>query len=166
MALLDSSTLSSTTNTVQPQIPNLTKIMFDFDATLPLMAVQFLLLTVLLNVVFFKPLTKVLEERSDYIRSNETEARERLTKAQRLAEQYEQELADTRRQYQATIATAQAEAQKIAAQQIAAAQQEAQTQREQAQRELDEQKQAAMQSLEQQVESLSHQILDKLLVSV
>ncbi len=138
--------------------------MFDFDATLPLMAVQFLLLVALLNVVFYKPLTKAIEDRSDYIRKNETEARERLAKAEHLAEQYEQDLAATRKQYQQTIATAQAEAQKLADQQIAAAQQEAQAQREQAQKELDQQKQAALQSLEQQVESLSHQILDKLLV--
>ena len=138
--------------------------MFDFDATLPLMAVQFLILVALLNAVFFKPLTKAIEERSDYIRSNETEARERLAKAERLAQQYEEELAATRRQYQATIATAQADAQKLAAQTLAQAQQEAQTQREQVQRELDQQKQAAMQSLEQQVEALSRQILDKLLV--
>lgn len=138
--------------------------MFDFDATLPLMAVQFLILVALLNAVFFKPLTKVIEERSDYIRTNETEARERLAKAERLAQQYEEELATTRRQYQATIAAAQADAQKLAAQTVAQAQQEAQAQREQVQRELDQQKQAAMQSLEQQVEALSHQILDKLLV--
>ena len=140
------------------------KTMFDFDATLPLMAVQFLILVALLNAVFFKPLTKVIEERSDYIRTNETEARERLAKAERLAQQYEEELATTRRQYQATIAAAQADAQKLAAQTVAQAQQEAQAQREQVQRELDQQKQAAMQSLEQQVEALSHQILDKLLV--
>ncbi|MBW4693615.1 MAG: F0F1 ATP synthase subunit B' [Lyngbya sp. HA4199-MV5] len=139
--------------------------MFDFDATLPLMAVQFLLLVALLNAVFYKPLTKAIEDRSDYIRTNETEARERLAKAEHLAAQYEQELATSRKQYQQTIAIAQQDAQAIADQQIAAAQQEAQQQREQVQRELDEQKQAAMQSLEQQVESLSHQILDKLLVS-
>jgi F-type H+-transporting ATPase subunit b len=140
--------------------------MFDFDATLPLMAVQFILLVLLLNAVFYKPLTKVLEERSDYIRSNETEARERLAKAESLAQQYEQELATTRRQYQETIVAAQAEAQKIAAQKVAEAQQAAQTQREQVQRELGEQKQVALQALEQQVESLSQQILDKLLVGV
>ncbi len=140
--------------------------MFDFDATLPLMAVQFLVLVALLNVVFYKPLTKAIEDRSDYIRTNETEARERLAKAEHLATQYEQELATTRRQYQQTIATAQAEAQAIADQQIATAQQEAQSQRERVQRELDQQKQEAMSSLEQQVESLSHQILDKLLVSL
>lgn len=140
--------------------------MFDFDATLPLMAVQFLLLTVVLNIVFYKPLTKALEDRSEYIRSNEADARERLAKAETLAQQYERELAEARKQYQATIAAAQAEAQKLSAQKIAAAQQEAQSQREQTQRELDQQKQEAMQALEQQVEELSHQILGKLLVGV
>ncbi len=134
--------------------------MFDFDATLPLMAVQFLLLAALMNVVFFKPMTKVIDDRNDYIRSNEADAKERLAK------QYETELADTRKAYQATIAAAQAEAQKIVDQKIADAQQEAQAQREQAQKELDQQKQVAMQSLEQQVEALSREILDKLLVGI
>jgi F-type H+-transporting ATPase subunit b len=118
---------------------------------------------VVLNAIFFKPLTKVLEERSDYIRANETEARDRLSKAQALAQQYEQELAETRRQYQATIASAQEEAKRMAADQIASAQREAQAQREQAQQELDKQRQEALQALEQQVESLSGQILNKLL---
>ncbi len=140
--------------------------MFDFDATLPLMAVQFLVLVAVLNVVFFKPLTKVLEDRADYIRANEVEAKERLAKAENLAKQYEQDLADTRKQFQATIAAAQADAQKIAAQQVAEAQQAAQAQREQVQKELDQQKQVAIQALEQQVDSLSRQILDKLLASV
>ena len=140
--------------------------MFDFDATLPLMAVQFLLLVAVLNVVFFKPMTKAIEDRSDYIRTNETDARERLAKAENLAQQYQQELAETRKQYQATIANAQADAQKISAQKIAEAQREAQAQREQAQQELDRQKQEAMQALEQQVESLSRDILNKLLAGV
>jgi F-type H+-transporting ATPase subunit b len=140
--------------------------MFDFDATLPLMAVQFLVLVAVLNTVFFKPLTKVIEDRADYIRSNEVEAKERLAKSENLAKQYEQDLAETRKQYQATIAAAQADAQKLAAQQIAEAQQAAQAQREQVQKELDQQKQMAMQALEQQVESLSSQILGKLLANV
>jgi F-type H+-transporting ATPase subunit b len=140
--------------------------MFDFDATLPLMALQFLLLMVILNAVFFKPLTKALDERDTYIRTNQTDARERLAKAESLAKQYEQELAEARRQSQAVVAAAQADAQKITAQQIADAQREAQAQREQAQRELDQQKMEAMQSLEQQVDALSRQILDKLLAGV
>jgi F-type H+-transporting ATPase subunit b len=140
--------------------------MFDFDATLPLMAVQFLALVALLNVVFFKPMTKVIDDRSEYIRSNASDAQERLAKSQAMAEQYETELASARKAYAAAIADAQADAQKIAADMVAKAQQEAQAQREQVQAELDQQKQQAMQALEQQVESLSREILDKLLVGI
>jgi F-type H+-transporting ATPase subunit b len=137
--------------------------MFDFDATLPLMAAQFLLLVVILNQVFYKPLTKSLDDRDNYIRTNNTEAQERLAKAQRLAQQYEQELADTRRQAQSVIATAQAEAQKTAAQELAEVQREVQAQFQQVQQELDQQKQVALQALESQVGTLSQQILTKLL---
>lgn len=137
--------------------------MFDFDATLPLMAVQFLLLAAMLNVVFYKPLTKALDERDEYIRNNELGAKERLAKAEKLAKEYEQQLGDTRRQSQALITNAQSEAQKIAAQKIGEAQQEAVAKREQAAREIEQQKQEALQSLEQQVDALSRQILEKIL---
>jgi F-type H+-transporting ATPase subunit b len=136
--------------------------MFDFNATLPLMAVQFLLLVVILNVVFYKPLTKVLTDREDFIRARNTNAQEALAKSKKLAEQYEQELADTRRQAQAVITAAQADAQKIAKEQITSAQSEVQAQLLQLQSELDQQKQSALQALEAQVSSLSQQMLSKL----
>ncbi|MFM7406517.1 MAG: F0F1 ATP synthase subunit B' [Cuspidothrix sp.] len=137
--------------------------MFDFDATLPLMALQFLLLAAVLNVIFYKPLTKVLDDRDNYIRTNNLDARERLAKAESLSKEYEQQLASARRQSQVAIETAQNEAKKITAQKIAEAQQEAQVQREQAAREIEQQKQAAMATLEAQVDALSNQILEKLL---
>ncbi|MBP0006882.1 MULTISPECIES: F0F1 ATP synthase subunit B' [unclassified Roseofilum] len=137
--------------------------LFDLDATLPVMAIQFLILAALLNQIFYKPLGSAIDERSDYIRSNLTEARERLAKAEQLANQYEEELAGARKQSQAVIAQAQAEADKIAAQNMAQAQQEAQAKREQAQQEIDRQKQETLGVLEGQVDQLSRQILDKLL---
>ena len=39
--------------------------LFDFNATLPLMAIQFVLLTGCLTFVFYKPVSKVLEDRED-----------------------------------------------------------------------------------------------------
>lgn len=140
--------------------------LFDLDATLPLMAVQFLILTVVLDAIFYKPVGKAIDDRDGYIRTNRAEAEERLAKAEKLAEQYERDLADTRRQAQAVIAEAQAEAQKQAAETIAAAQAEAQAKQEETQKALDQERQAAMSSLEQQVDSLSQQILDKVLGSV
>ena len=111
--------------------------MFDFDATLPFMALQFIVLAFVLNAIFYKPLNKVLDDRADYIRDNESQAKERLAKAKELASQYEL--------------------------QIAVAQKEAQQQKEAAAQEIEEQRQVALRSLEQQVDGLSRQILEKLL---
>jgi F-type H+-transporting ATPase subunit b len=137
--------------------------MFDFNATLPLMAIQFLLLTALLNVVFFKPLSKVLGDRQDYINGNTTEARERLDKAKRLAQEYDEKLSSSRRQAQTIVSDAQTDAQKKAAQQLAEAQSRVQGLAMVAQQELEQQKQSAFSQLEKEVDSLSKQILSKLL---
>ena len=137
--------------------------MFDFDATLPLMAVQFLLLTALLNVVFYKPLTKSLDERDDYIRSNDMDAREKLAKAESLVQEYDKQIAEARRESQNLMQQAQADAKEITARKIAEAQREVQAQKEQAAREIEEQRAAAFATLEQQVDSLSRQILEKIL---
>ena len=39
--------------------------LFDFNATLPLMAVQIVVLTLALNFIFYKPLTETILERQD-----------------------------------------------------------------------------------------------------
>lgn len=137
--------------------------LFDFDATLPLMMIQIVVLVLVLDALFYKPIGKVLDDRSEYIRGGLGEAKARLTEAEELKTKYETELAETRRESNAVIATAKAEAQKIAAGQIAETQQAAQVQREQAQQEIDKQKQSAFAALEPQVEALSRQILTKLL---
>ena len=139
--------------------------LFDLNATLPLMAIQFLILMAVLNAILYKPLGAAIDERDAYVRDTKAGAAERLAKAEKLAADYEQSLADTRREARSVIEAAQAEAQKIAAEKQGAAQQEAAAQREAVQKELDEQKAAALGQLEQKVDSLSDQILGKLLGS-
>ena len=139
--------------------------LFDLDATLPLMAIQFLILMAVLNAIFYKPLGAAIDERDTYVRETKGNAQERLAKAEKLAAEYEQSLADTRRNARNVIEKAQAEAQQIASANQAEAQQEATAQRESVQKELDEQKATAMSQLEQKVDSLSDQILNKLLGS-
>lgn len=139
--------------------------LFDLDATLPLMAIQFVILAVILNGVLYKPLGDAIDGRDEYVRGTLAAAKERLAKTEAVAKQYEQELAAARRQAQGIIAAAQQEAQTLAAEQMAAAQQEAQAQREQAQQALDQEKATAMATLEQQVDGLSRQLLDKLLTA-
>lgn len=137
--------------------------LFDFDATLPLMAVQFLVLVVLLNVLFYKPIGKAIDDRAEYIRQTQQAAKERLEKTNALAKQYEQELIGVRRETQAVVSAAQAEAQKIVTSQIQEAQQQVQREREAAAQDIEAQKAQAFQSLEGEVDSLTRQILEKLL---
>jgi F-type H+-transporting ATPase subunit b len=136
--------------------------LFDFDATLPVMAIQLLVLAALLNKLFYKPIGQVIDDRSEYIRTNLVEAKERLQKAEDLASQYEQELRNVRREAQDVIATAQAEAQKVVADEIKSAQAEALAEREKAALEIEAQRESAFKSLEQQVDSLSQAIASKL----
>ncbi len=139
--------------------------LFDLNATLPLMAIQFLILMAVLNAILYKPLGKAIDERDAYVRNAKAGAQERLAKAEKLAADYEKSLADTRREARGVIEAAQADAQKIAAEKQGAAQQEATSQREAVQKELDEQKAAALSQLETKVDALSDQILGKLLGS-
>ena len=89
--------------------------LFDVYATLPLMAIQFLILMAVLNAILYKPLGAAIDERDAYVRNAKAGAAERLAKAEKLAADYEQSLADTRREARSVIEAAQADAQKIAA---------------------------------------------------
>jgi F-type H+-transporting ATPase subunit b len=81
--------------------------LFDFNATLPLVAIQFLLLTVLLNVILYNPLLTVIEERKEYILTNLGKASEILAEADKLTKQYEQELTSVRKEAQLEITNSQ-----------------------------------------------------------
>jgi F-type H+-transporting ATPase subunit b len=72
--------------------------LFDFNATLPLVAIQFLLLMVILNAIFYTPLSAAITERNDFILNNLAKASEVLAKANELTAQYEQELASIRKE--------------------------------------------------------------------
>lgn len=137
--------------------------LFDFDATLPIMAGQILILVAVLNNIFFKPLTKAIDDRNDYVRTNIAEAKERLAKAEALALQYETELAETRKAAQSMLLNAQSEASKVRASKIAETLAESQAQVAAAKAEIAQQKVEAMAALDAQVDALSRQILEKLL---
>ena len=137
--------------------------LFDFNATLPLMALQILLLMVVLNLVFYTPIAKVLDERDEYIRKNLTEASETLAKAEAITKQYEQDLSQERRESQLIIASAQKEAQEIVAMEIKQAQKDTEALVNEATQQLNTQKEKALLALEEQVNTLSEQIKNKLL---
>ena len=81
--------------------------LFDFNATLPIVAVQFILLMVVLNILLYSPLLTIIEERKEYILTNLAKASEILTEANKLTEQYEQELTNVRKEAQLEITNSQ-----------------------------------------------------------
>jgi len=137
--------------------------LFDFNATLPLMAIQFVLLTVVLTFIFYKPVSKVLDDRELYISGNLTQASEKLIKADELYKQYDEQLKTAKVGAQATIAQADKEAKDVVALEIDQARKDAAKLIEQTNRELEAQKSTALAQLETQVDELSQLIKEKLL---
>ena len=72
--------------------------LFDINATLPLVAIQFILLMVILNVILYSPLLTVITERNEYVLNNLAKASEILTQANDLTAEYEQELSKVRKE--------------------------------------------------------------------
>ena len=81
--------------------------LFDINATLPLVAIQFVLLMVILNIILYSPLLTIIEERKEYILSHLAEASEKLAQAKELTTQYEQDLETARKEAQLEIANSQ-----------------------------------------------------------
>jgi len=137
--------------------------LFDLDATLPLMAIQFLLLATILNILFYKPLGKAIDDRAGYVQGQLNQAKKQKQEAIALAQQYEQELKEVRKQSQGIIGTAQSEAQKIVTEQVQQAQQEVIAERQKASEQIEAERVQALSSLEQEVTVLSRQILEKVI---
>lgn len=81
--------------------------LFDINATLPIVAIQFVLLTIVLNALLYSPLLTIMEERKEYILTNLAKASEILAEANKLTEQYEQELTNVRKEAQLEITNSQ-----------------------------------------------------------
>nr|QCI07900.1 ATP synthase CF0 subunit II [Pleonosporium borreri] len=137
--------------------------LFDFNATLPLMALQFLALTVLLNIVFYKPVSNILDERDEYIRNSLTMASSALLKANQLTQEYEYELAESKKKAQEIIKNSQKDAQILVSEKIQEAQKNAEKLLADAYNDLNQQKELALKTLESQVDILTEKIKLKLL---
>lgn len=137
--------------------------LFDFNATLPIMAFQIILLMLILNFIFYKPIGKILDERDELIRGKLVQASEMLIKAENITKQYELDLNRERQDAQSIITSAQKNAQEIVATEIRQAQKDTESLVAEATSQLNTQKEKALKALEEQVSSLSEQIKNKLL---
>ena len=139
--------------------------LFDLDATLPLMAVQVVLLTFLLNSLFFRPVGKVVEDREGYISTSRAEAKQKLAQVQRLEADLAEQLRGARQAAQAAIVDAEQEVDRLYREALATAEAEANRTREQARREIEAQRESAQSQLMAQVDQLSTTIINRLLAA-
>ena len=137
--------------------------LFDFDATLPLMAVQVVALTFILNALFFKPVGKVVEEREGYVTTSRTQAKEKLAEVQRLEEDLKNQLKVARQAAQKVINEAEEDSDNLYKEALALANAEANASREEARREIDSQRDVALNSLKLEADQLGELIISRLL---
>jgi F-type H+-transporting ATPase subunit b len=72
--------------------------LFDFGITLPLVAIEFLALMFVLNIILYNPLIQAINDRNEYILDNLAKASDMLIEANNLTTEYEEALAKTRKE--------------------------------------------------------------------
>jgi F-type H+-transporting ATPase subunit b len=136
--------------------------LFDINATLPLVAIQFILLMVLLNVILYSPLLTIIEERKDYVLSNLAEASEKLAQAKELTTQYEQDIENAEKEAQLAIANSQKKHKEILDLELDIAQKSIDNLLEVISTDLINQKETALNNLDTIVQSLCVEVENKL----
>jgi len=139
--------------------------LFDFDATLPLMAVQVVLLTFILNSLFFKPVGRVVEEREKYVNTSRAEAKRKLAEVERLEADLQKQLKEARMAAQKVINDAEQDSDQLYKEALALANSEANASREKARREIDEQRESALKQIQVESEKLGGLIVERLLAA-
>ena len=129
------------------------------------MAVQVVLLTFILNALFFRPVGRVVEEREGYITTSRAEAKQKLAQVERLEADLKEQLKDARVATQKLILEAEQDSDKLYREALAAATEDANATREQARREIDAQRESALSQLKGDADKLGDLIVNRLLAA-
>ena len=139
--------------------------LFDFDATLPLMALQVVLLTFILNALFFRPVGRVVEEREVYVTTSRAEAKQKLAEAEKLELELKEQLKSARIAAQQLIQEAEKDSEQLYREALAIANADANAAREKARSEIDAQRDSALSQLKGDAEKLGDLIVNRLLAA-
>ena len=137
--------------------------MFDINATLPLMAIQVVVLTYLLNSLFFKPVGKVVEKREEYVKNNITAAKNKLAEVEKLEADLRNQLQKARSEAVKIVNEAEQDSEKLYQEAIDLANNEANASKEKARSEIENQTSSARKQLSQQADDLSELIVNRLI---
>ena len=137
--------------------------LFDINATLPLMAIQVVVLTYLLNSLFFKPVGKVVEKREEYVKNNITAAKNKLAEVEKLEADLLNQLQKARSEAVKIVNEAEQDSEKLYQEAIDLSTNEANASKEKARLEIENQTSSARKQLSQQADDLSELIVNRLI---
>ena len=138
--------------------------LFDINATLPLMAIQVVALTYILNSLFFKPVGNVVEKREKFVSDNIIEAKNKISEVEKLEADLLSQLQRARSEAQKIVSEAENESDKLYKEALELANNEANASKEKARIEIENQTSSARDQLFKQAEDLSELIVNRLIL--
>jgi F-type H+-transporting ATPase subunit b len=129
------------------------------------MALQVVLLTFILNALFFRPVGRVVEEREVYVTTSRAEAKQKLAEAEKLELELKEQLKSARIAAQQLIQEAEKDSEQLYREALAIANADANAAREKARREIDAQRDSALSQLKGDAEKLGDLIVNRLLAA-
>ena len=138
--------------------------LFDINATLPLMAIQVVALTYILNSLFFKPVGNVVEKREKFVSNNIMDAKNKLSEVEKLEADLLSQLQSARSEAQKIVSEAENESDKLYKEALELANNEANASKEKARLEIENQTSSARDQLFQQADDLSELIVNRLIL--
>ena len=138
--------------------------LFDFGATLPLLAIQFLILMFVLNTILYNPLLTVMNERNEYIVSNLTKSAKLIAETNEIKTTYENVILEARKAAQLEITQCQKSYKELFDIELNKVQERYDSILAEYDSTLANEKASALTKLETEIESISEQILGKIYV--
>ena len=138
--------------------------LFDINATLPLMAIQVVALTYILNSLFFKPVGNVVEKREKFVSDNIMDAKNKLSEVEKLEADLLSQLQSARSEAQKIVSEAENESDKLYKEALELANNEANASKEKARLEIENQTSLARDQLFKQADDLSELIVNRLIL--
>ena len=138
--------------------------LFDINATLPLMAIQVVALTYILNSLFFKPVGNVVEKREKFVSNNIMDAKNKLSEVEKLEADLLSQLQSARSEAQKIVSEAENESDKLYKEALDLANSEANASKEKARLEIENQTSSARDQLIKQADYLSELIVNRLIL--
>ena len=139
-------------------------VLFDIGATLPLVAIQFLMLMFILNILLYNPLLTLVNERNEYVLDNLNKASEMTLAAKELNIKYESELIITKKEAKLEITELQKLQQEKFNTELKISQKNIESLIQTVLESFNNKKFITLNNLENEIKILSNQMLNKLLI--